>query len=210
MKNRSSWASGSGKVPSYSIGFCVAITRKGSGSWYVVPSTVTWCSSIASRRADWVFGVARLISSARTIWLITGPGRNSNAFVRWLKIDTPVTSEGSRSGVNWIRRNEQPSERERAFASTVFPVPGTSSTRMCPRQTSATRESSISWCFPKMTRSTLSTTPVIRATRALSTCSVPLFSLIPRPLAKYGSCLPNAKRGGLVHIRFLDAGRSRT
>ncbi len=33
-----------------------------------------------------------------------GPGRNSNSWVFWLKIDRPVTSEGSRSGVNWIRR----------------------------------------------------------------------------------------------------------
>ena len=37
---RSSWASGRAKVPSYSIGFCVAITRNGSGIWYVVPSIV--------------------------------------------------------------------------------------------------------------------------------------------------------------------------
>ena len=33
----------------------------------------------------------------------TGPGRNSNSAVRWLKIDAPVTSEGIRSGVNWTR-----------------------------------------------------------------------------------------------------------
>jgi hypothetical protein len=35
---------------------------------------VTLCSCIASSRADCVFGVARLISSARTIWANTGPG----------------------------------------------------------------------------------------------------------------------------------------
>ena len=33
----------------------------------------------------------------------TGPGWNSNCPVSWLKIVTPVTSEGSRSGVNWMR-----------------------------------------------------------------------------------------------------------
>jgi hypothetical protein len=31
--NRSSWASGRAKVPSYSIGFWVAMTRNGSGIW---------------------------------------------------------------------------------------------------------------------------------------------------------------------------------
>jgi hypothetical protein len=34
--NRSSWASGSGYVPSCSIGFWVASTKNGSGSSYVV------------------------------------------------------------------------------------------------------------------------------------------------------------------------------
>jgi hypothetical protein len=49
-----------------------------------VPSIVDWRSSIDSRRADWVFGVARLISSASTTWLKMGPGRNSNSWVFWL------------------------------------------------------------------------------------------------------------------------------
>ncbi len=40
-KNRSSCASGSGYVPSYSIGFCVAHTKNGCGSACVVPSIVT-------------------------------------------------------------------------------------------------------------------------------------------------------------------------
>ena len=35
--------------------------------WDLVPPTVMLCSCIASSRADCVFGVARLISSARTI-----------------------------------------------------------------------------------------------------------------------------------------------
>ena len=57
----------------------------------------------------------------------TGPGRNSNSFVFWLKTLTPVTSVGSRSGVNWSRENERWSERASDFASTVFPTPGKSS-----------------------------------------------------------------------------------
>ena len=62
----------------------------------------------------------------------TGPGRNSNSFVRWLKTLTPVTSVGSRSGVNWRRENERWSERASDFASTVFPTPGKSSMIRCP------------------------------------------------------------------------------
>ena len=56
----------------------------GRGSGCVTPSTVICRSSIASSSADWVFGVARLISSASTNWPMIGPGRNSNSPVRWL------------------------------------------------------------------------------------------------------------------------------
>ena len=56
-----------------------------------------------SSRADWVLGEARLISSPTTMLAKTPPGRNSNWRVSWLKTETPVTSEGSRSGVNWMR-----------------------------------------------------------------------------------------------------------
>src|SRR5262245_1881660 len=124
---RSSWASGSGYVPSYSIGFCVAMTMKGRASSYVVPSIVTWFSCMHSSSADCVFGEARLISSTSRRFANTGPGRNSNSFVGWLKTLTPVTSDGSRSGVNWMRENDASSERARALASIVFPTPGKSS-----------------------------------------------------------------------------------
>ena len=82
--NRSSCASGSANVPSYSIGFCVAMTMNGSGILCVVPSIVDWRSSMHSRSADCVLGVARLISSARTTWAMIGPARNSNSCVFWL------------------------------------------------------------------------------------------------------------------------------
>ena len=39
---------------------------------------MTWCSCIASSRLDWVFGVARLISSARTRFAKIGPGWKRN------------------------------------------------------------------------------------------------------------------------------------
>ena len=77
MKKRSSCASGSGNVPSYSIGFSVAIRKNGSGSRRVTPSTVTCCSAIASSSADCVFGIARLISSTRRMFANSGPGWNS-------------------------------------------------------------------------------------------------------------------------------------
>ena len=82
-KKRSSCASGSGNVPSYSIGFSVARRRNGRGTTFVAPSTVTWRSAIASSSADCVFGIARLISSTRTTFAKIGPGRNSKSRVRW-------------------------------------------------------------------------------------------------------------------------------
>src|ERR671930_1344293 len=132
MVKRSSCASGSGYVPSYSIGFWVAMTMKGLTSSYVWPSIVTWFSCMHSSSAACVFGEARLISSTRSRLANTGPGLNSNSFERWLKTFTPVTSDGSRSGVNWSRENEASSERAIAFASIVFPTPGKSSRIRCP------------------------------------------------------------------------------
>src|SRR5205814_126561 len=49
---RSTCASGSGYVPSDSIGFCVAMTRNGCGTGYVVCPIVTCRSCITSRSAD--------------------------------------------------------------------------------------------------------------------------------------------------------------
>src|SRR2546427_10037605 len=120
------------------------MTMKGLGKTCVSPSIVTCRSSIASRSAAWVFGLARLISSASRICANTGPGRNSNSLVFWLYARTPVTSEGSRSGVNWMRRNVQSSERASDLASIVLPTPGTSSMRRCPSHRRVTRQSRIS------------------------------------------------------------------
>ena len=74
----------------------------GGGSW---PSTETCRSSIASRNADCVRGVARLISSASTHVREDGPrpeleGQRPSG----CRCETPVTSLGSRSGVHWMRR----------------------------------------------------------------------------------------------------------
>ena len=53
-----------------------------------------------------------------------GPGRNVNSALRWSNTEEPVTSEGIRSGVNWMR--EKPSERDCANerAISVFASPG--------------------------------------------------------------------------------------
>ncbi len=78
---RSSCASGSGYVPSYSIGFCVATIMKGGTIRWATLSMVACPSSMHSSRLDCVLGEARLISSASTTLANTGPGWNSNRAV---------------------------------------------------------------------------------------------------------------------------------
>ena len=99
-KKRSRCASGSGKVPSNSTGFSVASMKNGSGSGVVSPSTLIWPSDIASSSADWVRGVARLISSTSRMLVTIGPCRNSNWPVRAWYTEPPSTSAGNRSGVH--------------------------------------------------------------------------------------------------------------
>ena len=65
------------------MGFWVAMTMKGRSVVWRTPSTVTWDSSMTSRRADWVLGLARLISSARTIEEKIGPAWKSHVPVFW-------------------------------------------------------------------------------------------------------------------------------
>ena len=73
MVKRSSWESGRGWVPAAPTGFWVAMTTKGWGMGRDTPSTVTWPSSMASSRADWVRLVARLSSSAKNRLHIRAP-----------------------------------------------------------------------------------------------------------------------------------------
>src|SRR6185295_13998694 len=72
-----------------------------------------------------------------------------------LKIDAPVTSVGSRSGVHWIRLNDVPTLAASARASTVLATPGTSSSRMCPSQNQDTSDRTICDRLPTTTFSTL-------------------------------------------------------
>jgi hypothetical protein len=53
-----------------------------------------------------------------------GPGRNSKSASRWFQIEEPVTSEGMRSGVNWMRANRMLSTCANERAASVFASPG--------------------------------------------------------------------------------------
>src|SRR5579885_153941 len=89
----------------------------------------------------------------------------------------PVISEGSRSGVNWMRWNEQPSDFASDFASVVLPMPGTSSNSTCPSQSKATISRSITASLPTMTRPTF-----WRTVRAAScTCRISSVCVIDNP-----------------------------
>ena len=152
-------------MPSISTGFWVATTRNGDGTGCRTPSTVTVRSSITSSSADWVFGDARLISSAMTMLAKTGPGWNSKSRVAWLKIVTPDTSEGSRSGVNWMRRHSPFTVAAMARARVVLPTPGTSSSSTCPWAKSAVSASRTTCGLPSTTALTFSASRAARAAK---------------------------------------------
>ena len=100
------------------------MTRNGAASGRVWPSIVTCRSAIASSSADCVLGGARLISSASSRLVKTGPGRNSNSALSARKTDEPVTSLGIRSGVNWMRPNSMSSTWANDRATSVLARPG--------------------------------------------------------------------------------------
>src|SRR3954447_13369626 len=114
-----------------------------------------------SSSAACVFGDARFTSSTSRRFANTGPGLNSNSLARWSNTLTPVTSDGSRSGVNWRRENEQSSDRASAFASIVFPTPGKSSMIRCPsatRQRTTRRSASCGACTTRARFATIAAT----------------------------------------------------
>ena len=112
---------------------------------------MTWRSSITSSSAACVFGDARLISSASTTLENTAPRRKSNEPCDWLYTSPPVTSDGSRSGVNWMRLHVPFTEWAIAFASDVLPVPGTSSSSRWPSLNTHVRASATWSRLPLMT-----------------------------------------------------------
>ena len=112
---------------------------------------VACISSMHSKSPDCVLGVARFISSASTILAKIGPGTNSNSDFLTLKKLTPVMSDGKRSGVNWMRLYWQLTDAASDLISTVFPVPGTSSSRTWPPQSKETSSISTVSDFPTIT-----------------------------------------------------------
>ena len=77
-------------------------------------------------------------------------------------------SEGSTSGVNWMRPYCRPSARLKASAVVVLPVPGTSSSSTCPRESTAIRIFSRVASLPTMTLPT--------SCNIFSMCAFILFS----------------------------------
>ena len=173
---RSRWPSRSGKVPAWSNGFCVAMSTKGLGSGWLVPSTDTCRSSIASSSADCERGVARFTSSVSTTLANSGPGRNSHVSDALWNTETPVSSLGKRSGVAWMRRNVPPTERASALARSVFPCPGTSSISRCPPDSTATTARRRASGLPRITPFRFSTT-------AAASRRAPLMSGVVAPRA---------------------------
>src|SRR6266542_1209673 len=157
---RSICASGRGYVPSDSIGFCVAMTRNGSGTGYDVCAIVTWRSCITSSSADCTFAGARLISSARRKLQNTGPSSVSKAPSPTLYTRVPTRSEGTRSGVNWIREKDPPRTPAVVLIVRVFARPGTPSISRWP---CASRHTS--------TRSSMASCPAITRLISKSACS---------------------------------------
>ena len=104
-----------------------------------------------SSKADWVRGVARLISSASKMLQNTGPGENWNSPDLLSKKFRPVTSEGSRSGVNWMRPKAPSTLLAKERASTVLPMPGTSSMSTWPPATRAVRSKLVTRSSPTST-----------------------------------------------------------
>src|SRR5215211_6640016 len=134
------------------MGFWVARTRNGSGTGWLVLPMVTWCSCITSSRADWTLAGARLISSASRKLQNTGPSSVSKPPWSGRQILVPTRSEGTRSGVNWMRWKLPPNTWAKVAMVRVLASPGTPSSSRCPPDNNATRTRSSMPSWPTMTR----------------------------------------------------------
>src|SRR5690606_17640850 len=83
---------------------------------------------------------------------------------------TPDTSDGSRSGVNWMRRHAPATLAAMARASVVLPTPGTSSTSMCPGANNAVTASRTRSGLPSTTE------PIEAVSRAAVSVETPTSS----------------------------------
>src|SRR5690606_507882 len=80
------------------------------------------------------------------------------------------TSDGSRSGVNWMRRHAPATLAAMARASVVLPTPGTSSTSMCPGANNAVTASRTRSGLPSTTE------PIEAVSRAAVSVKTPISS----------------------------------
>ena len=147
------------------MGFWVARTRNGESSGKLASPMVTVRSCIASSSADCTLAGDRLISSARMMLAKMGPLRVLNSDCRGSYTRVPMRSAGSRSGVNWMRRNVVATASARVRTVIVFARPGTPSISTCPSASRPTSSRSIMVRWPTMTRPTASSS---RSTKALS------------------------------------------
>ena len=125
----------------------------------------------------------------------------------------PSTSDGSKSGVNWILRKEQSILAASARASRVFPTPGTSSIRTWPSASRATTASRMTSGLPSTTRPTFSISRLERessSSREVGAVSVvvtfmrslrlqciwPDFACRRRNSINHGRIDSNGRRGG--------------
>ena len=162
------------------MGLSVASTTNGLGSGRVTPSTLTWPSAMASSSAAWVLGGVRLISSASSRPVNTGPGRKAGSPVARSSTIAPVRSAGSMSGVNWTRVNSSPSTVANVRASSVLPSPGRSSIRMWPEASTPSRTVVMASRLPTMT---CSTSPRIRSHSRAVSATVPASTSVTVPPA---------------------------
>ncbi len=86
-----------------------------------------------------------------------GPWWNSNELDFWSKIVTPVTSLGSRSGVNWMRLCDPWTVWAIDRASVVLPVPGKSSRSRWPSASMQVTDKRMASVLPRIARSMLRT-----------------------------------------------------
>src|SRR3954447_17359193 len=97
---------------------------------------------------------ARLISSASSRLPNTGPSSVSKLPVSGRQIRVPTRSAGTRSGVNWTRRNEPPITSASVLTVSVLARPGTPSSSTWPPASRATSRRSSIASWPTMTRLT--------------------------------------------------------
>ena len=131
------------------------------------PATVTLRSCMACNSADWVRGLARLISSAISNWQKIGPCRNRKARFPSASLSStslPKISAGIRSGVNCTRLPCSPITVDSVSTSRVLPRPGKPINSPCPPHSSAVRVRSTTVSWP-MNRA------VIEALASASRCS---------------------------------------